>query len=37
MCQRRQNSVMLADGYGRVKFSGNVNPSIRPSPMAMSE
>ena len=36
MCQRRQNSVMLVDAYGKLKFSLKVKPNICPSPMAMS-
>ena len=34
--QRRQNSRTESAVYGRRKFSGYLNPSMRPSPMAMS-
>jgi hypothetical protein len=37
MCQRRQNSVRDLEVYGCWKFSGSLNPSIFPIPMAMSE
>jgi len=37
MCQRVQNSVMLADTYGSSKFSLKRKPAIRPRPSAMSE
>ena len=37
MCQRRQNSVMLQEMYGLLKFSFNRKPNMRASPIAMSE
>ena len=37
MFQRCQKSCRVWAAYGHLKFSGKRNPSIRPSPMAMSE
>lgn len=37
MCQRRQNSLILFEIYGSLKFSRKWNPKIRPNPMAISE
>ena len=36
-CQRRQNSVMVAEWYGALKLSGRRKPSIRATPWAISE
>ena len=37
MCQRVQNSLKLFEKYGVSKLTPKSKPSIRASPMAMSE
>ena len=36
MCQRLQNSVMVADLYGASKFRGSLKPNSREMPVARS-
>ena len=37
MCHLLQNSVMLLEIYGNLKFSKKWKPNILPSPIAISE